>query len=196
MGVKVGGENMDFTADDNIIGTNNGKEVKTEKPEVESSPAEPKGKKTKPAKKVSAGQNPLMTLNELKPGLAWNCSETGHSPATKKFCMKTDIDGESYEGSGVSKKLAKQAAAKSILNKLFNMSFTLGDMEAEGDAEGELKVAGTDMVLSEFSENQSIADNIGRLILEKYDELMVGHKQISRRKVNLSNKFRTCSNIL
>ena len=46
-----------------------------------------------------------------------------------------------------------------------------------------MKVAGTDMVLSEFSENQSIADNIGRLILEKYDELMVGHTQISRRKV-------------
>ena len=39
------------------------------------------------------------------------------------------------------------------------------------------------MVLSEFSENQSVADNIGRLILEKYDELMVNHAQISRRKV-------------
>ena len=45
------------------------------------------------------------------------------------------------------------------------------------------QVAGTDMVLSEFSENQSVADNIGRLILEKYDELMVNHAQISRRKV-------------
>ena len=112
---------MDFTADVNFGVNGKQNEFKTEKAEVEDSPAEAKGKKTKPAKKISAGQNPLMTLNELKPGLAWNCSETGHSPATKKFCMKTEIDGESFEGSGVSKKLAKQAAAKSVLNKLFNM---------------------------------------------------------------------------
>ena len=141
-------------------------------------------KKTKPAKKFSAGQNPLMTLNEVRPGLSWECSESGHSPATKKFCMKLQIEGETFEGSGVSKKLAKQAAAKTVLAQLYNLQFTLcGELEETNDPGAEMKVAGTDMVLSEFSENQSVADNIGRLILEKYDQLMVGHSQVSRRKV-------------
>ena len=141
-------------------------------------------KKTKPAKKFSAGQNPLMTLNEVRPGLSWECSESGHSPATKKFCMKLQIEGETFEGSGVSKKLAKQAAAKTVLAQLYNLQFTLcGELEETNDPGAEIKVAGTDMVLSEFSENQSVADNIGRLILEKYDQLMVGHSQVSRRKV-------------
>ena len=39
------------------------------------------------------------------------------------------------------------------------------------------------MVLSEFSENQSVADNIGRLILEKFDQLVANRTVIARRKV-------------
>ena len=141
-------------------------------------------KKTKPARKISAGQNPLMTLNEVRPGLSWECSESGNSPATKKFCMKVQIEGETFEGTGVSKKLAKQAAAKTVLTRLYNLQFSLcGELQETSDPGAEMKVAGTDLVLSEFSENQSVADNIGRLVLEKYDELMIGHSQVSRRKV-------------
>ena len=180
----------DFTADPVIGDENKGENSSNvdilhnnEEEEEAVKPSPAPAKKTKPAKKFSAGQNPLMTLNEARPGLCWECSETGHSPVTKKFCMKVVIDGETFEGSGVSKKLAKQAAAKTILTKLYNVQFVLGQMEEAEVPGGERKVAGTDMVLSEFSENQSIADNIGRLILEKYDELMVGRSQISRRKV-------------
>ena len=175
---------QDFTSDP-VIGDENKDENSTqeEQGEGEKSVKQPAVKKTKPAKKISAGQNPLMTLNELKPGLSWECSETGHSPATKRFSMKVVIEGETFQGSGVSKKLAKLAAAKVILTKLYNIQFMLGQMEESDTTGEEMKVAGTDMVLSEFSENQSVADNIGRLILEKYDELMVGHSQISRRKV-------------
>ena len=54
--------------------------------------------------------------------------------------MKTVIDGETYEGCGVSKKLAKNAAAKSILNKLFNMDFSLGEEIQEGVNDSEIKV--------------------------------------------------------
>ena len=175
---------QDFTSDPVIVDENKDKNsTQEEQGEGEKSVKHPAVKKTKPAKKISAGQNPLMTLNELKPGLSWECSETGHSPATKRFSMKVVIEGETFQGSGVSKKLAKLAAAKVILTKLYNIQFMLGQMEESDTTGEEMKVAGTDMVLSEFSENQSVADNIGRLILEKYDELMVGHSQISRRKV-------------
>ena len=184
MGINPLPPNGDFTEDDAFGKAKKEKRDETETKQKaqdaqnnESSPAN--GKKKKDSKKLSSSQNPLMALNEVKPSLEWTCSQTGNTPATNKFHMRTEIDGEMFEGQGVSKKLAKQAAAKSILNKLYKMNFTVAEM----DTNEEMKVAGTDMVLSEFSEDQSVADNIGRLILEKYDELMVGHPSIVRRKV-------------
>ena len=34
------------------------------------------------------------------------------------------VDGQSFEGSGASKKLSKQACARAALTKLYNISFT------------------------------------------------------------------------
>ena len=46
--------------------------------------------------------------------------------------------------------------------RLNNFQFTLcGELEETNDLGAEIRVAGTDMVLSEFSENQSVANNIG-----------------------------------
>ena len=38
--------------------------------------------------------------------------------------MTVHVDGEKYEGSGASKKMAKHACARSALTKLYHMSFT------------------------------------------------------------------------
>ena len=38
--------------------------------------------------------------------------------------MTVNVDGEKYEGSGASKKMAKHACARAALTKLYNMSFT------------------------------------------------------------------------
>lgn len=77
--------------------------------------------------KVSASdKNPVMLLNELKPGLKYDVEECGDSPATKRFVMTVDIDGQIFEGSGASKKLAKQACARMALTALYNLSFTPG----------------------------------------------------------------------
>ena len=184
MGFNPNPQNGDFTEDDAFGKVKKEKDDKDVDYKEASNDAKieessPSVKKKKDSKKLSSSDNPLMALNELRPQLEWTCSQTGNTPATNKFHMRTEIDGTVYEGQGVSKKLAKQAAAKSILNKLYKMNFAVGEM----DTNEEMKVAGTDMVLSEFSEDQSVADNIGRLILEKYDELMVGHPSIVRRKV-------------
>ena len=69
-------------------------------------------------------KNPVMSLNELKPGLAYECAETGSTPLTKQFTMSVLIDGVTFEGTGSSKKLAKQACARSALSRLYNVSFT------------------------------------------------------------------------
>jgi len=140
-------------------------------------------KSTAKSKIPQPGQNPVMTLNEMRPGLSFECSESGTSPATKRFTMKVTIDDRVFDGSGASKKLAKQAAARAALTQLYNMNFTpmTGDNSTPGSA-GK-KVAGTDLLVSELSMDQSVADNIGKLILARYDELMVGLPQHSRRKV-------------
>ena len=40
--------------------------------------------------------------------------------------MTVTIDGQMFEGSGASKKLAKQACARMALTALYNLSFTPG----------------------------------------------------------------------
>ena len=129
---------MDFTEDVDIS-------VKSEKDDDQeqvTTPDNQKRKKEKPdkVKTPNTGQNPMMTLNELRPGLVWECTELGHSPATKKFCFKTMIQGQVYEGTGVSKKLAKVAAAKSALNDLYNMNFVVDGEVDDALATGDMKV--------------------------------------------------------
>lgn len=129
-------------------------------------------------------KNPCMMLNELKPGIVYECKESGESPATKRFTMKVTVDGQVFEGSGASKKLAKQASARSAMNKLFNVSFTpMMQGSPVMGTEGSNVVPGTNIPVGEFSLNQSVADTIGKLILDKFSAIMVAHGQHSRRKV-------------
>jgi len=129
------------------------------------------------------GQNPVMTLNEMKPGLSFECLETGTSPATRRFIMKVSIDGEEFEGCGTSKKLAKQAVAKSALTKLYDFKFTPMSVDMNTPGSANKIVPGTDKKVTDFSLDQSFADRVGKVILERYEELMVGFPQHSRRKV-------------
>ncbi len=134
----------------------------------------------------------MMLLNELKPGLAYEVRECGESPSTKRFVMTVTVEdgGETFEGSGASKKLAKQACARAALTKLYNMSFTphmsggsgngAADILGRGDQQ---LVPGTTVPVSEFSLPQAASDRIGKLVMDKFAELMEGHAQHSRRKV-------------
>ena len=64
----------------------------------------------------------------------------------QRFVMKVDIDGSTYEGSGASKKLAKQACARAALTCVYNMSFTPhltpGSGSGSGDDEQQTFVPG------------------------------------------------------
>lgn len=69
----------------------------------------------------SSGKNPVMILNELRPGLKYEfVSESGESHA-KNFVMAVTVDSQTFEGSGRNKKLAKARAAQAALSALFNM---------------------------------------------------------------------------
>ena len=69
----------------------------------------------------TSGKNPVMILNELRPGLKYEfVSESGESHA-KNFVMSVTVDTQTFEGSGRNKKLAKARAAQAALSALFNM---------------------------------------------------------------------------
>ena len=69
----------------------------------------------------SSGKNPVMILNELRPGLKYDfVSESGESHA-KNFVMSVTVDLQNFQGSGRNKKLAKARAAQAALYALFNM---------------------------------------------------------------------------
>ena len=65
-----------------------------------------------------------MILNEIRPGTKYEfVSETGESHS-KNFVMSVTVDGETFQGSGRNKKMAKARAAQAALQKIFNLEFT------------------------------------------------------------------------
>ncbi|KAM6162846.1 double-stranded RNA-specific editase 1 isoform 1-T1 [Erethizon dorsatum] len=107
-----------------------------------------------------SGKNPVMILNELRPGLKYDfLSESGESHA-KSFVMSVVVDGQFFEGSGRNKKLAKARAAQSALATLFNLHLD--------------QTPSRQPVLSEGLQlhlPQVLADAVSRLVLGKFSDL-------------------------
>ncbi|KAJ8306832.1 hypothetical protein KUTeg_014916 [Tegillarca granosa] len=83
----------------------------------------PKRKKVVNVPEKTDGKNPLMILNEMRPGLKYEFeSEQGESHS-KKFVMSVVVDNEKFEGSGRNKKIAKARAAQAALQKIFQLQF-------------------------------------------------------------------------
>ena len=128
-----------------------------------------------------AGKNPVMILNELKPGLEFQTAEGGGAAAggggaARQFTVTVEVEGEAFEGAGASKKLAKQAVAKAVLSKIYRYNFT--PLVARGGG-----APGTSTEWRKVEMEQAVADQVGRLVLAKYDELMKDDVQHSKRKV-------------
>ncbi|MGH0189754.1 UNVERIFIED_CONTAM: hypothetical protein FKN15_037864 [Acipenser sinensis] len=81
-----------------------------------------KQNKHKMAAPAECEKNPVVLLNELRPGLRYIClSEAVERQHIKSFVMAVRVDGGTFEGSGRSKKLAKAQAAQTALQALFNI---------------------------------------------------------------------------
>ena len=82
-------------------------------------------RRRKQAVPVQPGEkNPVMILNEMRPGLKYDfVSESGESHS-KHFCMAVEVDGHRFEGSGRNKKIAKSRAAQAALSKVFGLEFS------------------------------------------------------------------------
>ncbi|XP_030627134.1 double-stranded RNA-specific editase 1a isoform X1 [Chanos chanos] len=106
------------------------------------------------------GKNPVMILNELRPGLKYEfVSESGESHA-KNFVMAVTVDTQTFEGSGRNKKLAKARAAQAALSGLFNMQLDQTPSRQPIPREG-----------LQLHLPQVLADAVSRLVVEKFSEL-------------------------
>ncbi|KAJ4430059.1 hypothetical protein ANN_22268 [Periplaneta americana] len=126
-------------------------------------------------------KSPVMLLNELRPGIKFECvSEDGEPYA--KFTMSVTIDVETFEGTGPSKKLGKAAAAKAALAKLYNVTFSPFPSPLQPNrnlgSPGAPPVSFEQMALP-----QVLADHIARLVISKFTTLIEGQPMHSRRKV-------------
>lgn len=119
-------------------------------------------------------KGPVALINELYPGVIYNCiSDNGESYA--KFTISVTINGETFEGTGASKKMAKAAASKAALAKLRNVtssSFCLP-----------LPIRVNFPAQEQMSLPQMLADKIGRMVHQKYSDLILTKPLHARRKV-------------
>ncbi|KAF6384320.1 adenosine deaminase RNA specific B1 [Rhinolophus ferrumequinum] len=107
-----------------------------------------------------SGKNPVMILNELRPGLKYDfLSESGESHA-KNFVMSVVVDGQFFEGSGRNKKLAKARAAQSALAAVFNLHLDQTPSRQPVPSEG-----------LQLHSPQVLADAVARLVLDKFADL-------------------------
>ncbi|XP_016380832.1 double-stranded RNA-specific editase 1-like [Sinocyclocheilus rhinocerous] len=113
-----------------------------------------------PPSSSASGKNPVMILNELRPGLKYEfVSESGESHA-KNFVMSVTVDSQTFEGSGRNKKLAKARAAQAALSALFNMQLDQTPSRQPIPREG-----------LQLHLPQVLADAVSRLVVDKFSEL-------------------------
>ncbi|XP_076252065.1 adenosine deaminase acting on RNA isoform X2 [Rhynchophorus ferrugineus] len=116
-------------------------------------------------------KNPVMLLNELYPNVNYNFTQN-EADVVNRFKATITVQDEQFIGTGSSKKNAKTAAAKIALAKL--ISYTPVDAMISHQSELGSNVS---------RESLLKADGIGRLVNDKFAEVMAGDIQHSRRKV-------------
>ncbi|XP_014671892.1 PREDICTED: double-stranded RNA-specific editase 1-like [Priapulus caudatus] len=106
------------------------------------------------------GKNPVMLLNELRPGLKYEfVSETGESHA-KSFTVAVTIDAQVFQGCGRNKKIAKSRAAQAVLSNMYKMEFASAPAAQPIPCEG-----------IQLSVPQVLADSVHALIMERFRAL-------------------------
>ncbi|KAF2899998.1 hypothetical protein ILUMI_06191 [Ignelater luminosus] len=114
----------------------------------------------------------VMLLNELYPATKYECVENGDD-IYARFKVTAVVGQERFVGTGSRKKLAKHAAATAALSKL------LGDAGLKSG----LHVSSPYKKQNITNEQQQLADHIGRLVMEKFSNLMKNDAFHAKRKV-------------
>ncbi|XP_037889583.1 double-stranded RNA-specific editase Adar isoform X3 [Glossina fuscipes] len=151
--------NLDFTSDEHLDNDSNKSAISGD------------GQKKVPDK------GPVMLLYELFNDVHFDCSTVDGAQNNCRFKMTVTVNNNKFDGTGPSKKLAKNAAAKAALASLCNISYS-PMMHPQKALPLPLDDKTTSMELPQIH-----ADIIGRLVLEKFMEVIKGQESYSRRKV-------------
>uniref|UniRef100_A0A182J6M5 Uncharacterized protein n=1 Tax=Anopheles atroparvus TaxID=41427 RepID=A0A182J6M5_ANOAO len=141
-------------------------------------------------------KGPVMLLHELFTDAHFECVSSDGLQHSKFTVVVTVNDNQRFEGTGPSKKMAKNAAAKAALASICNISFSPLQQSkfgliTSGASNG--SIGGSNSVSvngdNSFKQNknfelpQTFADAVGKLVIEKFNEVMKGSDVYSRRKV-------------
>ncbi|XP_023035189.2 double-stranded RNA-specific editase Adar isoform X2 [Drosophila willistoni] len=151
--------NMDFTSDEHLEN------------DVSKNAIAVDGQKKVPDK------GPVMLLYELFNDVKFECVNIDGAQNNCRFKMTVTIKDKKFDGIGPSKKLAKNAAAKAALASLCNISYS-PMMAPQKNVPLPIDDKTSSMELPQIH-----ADTIGRLVLEKFMEVIKGQEAYSRRKV-------------
>ncbi|XP_071546069.1 double-stranded RNA-specific editase 1 isoform X2 [Panulirus ornatus] len=171
---------QDFTSDvsEASFATNTAGEVTPARPKtaaVDSTPAAPTPSATAvPSGPSQTSKNPIMLLNELRQGVEYTMKQESGEPHAKTFTFQVSVDGQTFEGTGNSKKLAKAAAARQALSKLYGViasstSAVLHHMPISN--------------MPNIHMPQTLADKVAKLVCDKFSELTAGNPTLAKRKV-------------
>ncbi|XP_041564326.1 double-stranded RNA-specific editase Adar isoform X6 [Drosophila elegans] len=151
--------NLDFTSDEHLEN------------DVSKSAIAVDGQKKVPDK------GPVMLLYELFNDVKFDCINIDGAQNNCRFKMTVTINEKKFDGTGPSKKLAKNAAAKAALASLCNISYS-PMVVPQKNVPLPIDDKSSSMELPQIH-----ADTIGRLVLEKFMEVIKGQEAYSRRKV-------------
>ncbi|KAI8128048.1 Double-stranded RNA-specific editase Adar [Lucilia cuprina] len=151
--------NLDFTSDEHLDNDSNKSSLSVD------------GQKKVPDK------GPVMLLYELFTDVHFECSTIDGAQNNCRFKMTVTVNNSKFDGTGPSKKLAKNAAAKAALASLCNISYS-PMMHPQKSLPLPMDDKSASMELPQIH-----ADTIGRLVLEKFMEVIKGQESYSRRKV-------------
>ncbi|XP_015041121.2 double-stranded RNA-specific editase Adar isoform X4 [Drosophila pseudoobscura] len=157
--------NLDFTSDEHL--ENDREKFK----HVSKSAITVDGQKKVPDK------GPVMLLYELYNDVNFECINIDSAQNNCRFKMTVTINEKKFDGTGPSKKLAKNAAAKAALASLCNISYS-PMVVPQKNVPLPIDDKSSSMELPQIH-----ADAIGRLVLEKFMEVIKGQEAYSRRKV-------------
>ncbi|KQS25996.1 uncharacterized protein Dere_GG12877, isoform J [Drosophila erecta] len=151
--------NLDFTSDEHLEN------------DVSKSAITVDGQKKVPDK------GPVMLLYELFNDVNFECINIDGAQNNCRFKMTVTINEKKFDGTGPSKKTAKNAAAKAALASLCNISYS-PMVVPQKNVPLPIDDKSSSMELPQIH-----ADTIGRLVLEKFMEVIKGQEAYSRRKV-------------
>ncbi|XP_011139277.1 serine/threonine-protein kinase pakD isoform X3 [Harpegnathos saltator] len=111
-------------------------------------------------RKTLQPKNAIMVLNEMKAGCQFTFPETPGHVSNSLYLVHAELDGKTYVGQGLSKPLARQAAAENALKALLLEKMTAASMKARIDAESDGQAnSSSDTMKDESNEDVSMDNN-------------------------------------